>query len=106
MKVGHQLPHIHSRKAQKHRVILDAVALGLRAESGGTLGGPVNEGLVGIANCLLHRVVTEGQGKGNFGTSMAYKAATDLVFKGLAQASGYIEPLLHAWRLTVEAGTA
>jgi malate synthase len=40
---------------------------------------------------------------GNFGTSMAYKAATDLVFKGLEQPSGYTEPLLHAWRLKVKA---
>ena len=40
---------------------------------------------------------------GNFATSMAYKAATDLVFKGLAQPSGYTEPLLHAWRLKVKA---
>jgi malate synthase len=41
---------------------------------------------------------------GNFETSMAYKAATDLVFKGLAQPSGYTEPLLHAWRLKVKMG--
>ena len=41
---------------------------------------------------------------GNFDTSMAYKAATDLVFKGLEQPSGYTEPLLHAWRLKVKAG--
>ena len=34
---------------------------------------------------------------------MAYKAACDLVFKGLAQPSGYTEPLLHAWRLKVKA---
>jgi malate synthase len=34
---------------------------------------------------------------------MAYMAATDLVFKGLAQPSGYTEPLLHAWRLKVKA---
>ena len=40
---------------------------------------------------------------GNFDTSMAYKAAMDLVFKGLAQPSGYTEPLLHAWRLKVKA---
>ena len=33
----------------------------------------------------------------------AYQAATDLVFKGLAQPSGYTEPLLHAWRLKVKA---
>jgi malate synthase len=40
---------------------------------------------------------------GHFDTSMAYMAATDLVFKGLAQPSGYTEPLLHAWRLKVKA---
>ena len=40
---------------------------------------------------------------GNFAASSAYKAATDLVFKGLAQPSGYTEPLLHAWRLKVKA---
>ena len=40
---------------------------------------------------------------GNFASSAAYKAATDLVFKGLAQPSGYTEPLLHAWRLKVKA---
>ncbi|RFO96339.1 malate synthase G [Rhodoferax lacus] len=40
---------------------------------------------------------------GNFGTSMAYQAACDLVFKGLVQPSGYTEPLLHAWRLKVKA---
>ena len=43
---------------------------------------------------------------GNFETSMAYKAATELVFKGLAQPSGYTEPLLHAWRLKVKAAQA
>ncbi len=42
---------------------------------------------------------------GNFATSAAYKAATDLVFKGLAQPSGYTEPLLHAWRLKVKASS-
>ncbi len=80
-----------------------------------------------IANWLLHGIVTEAQVRaafermaavvdqqnagdpfykkmaGNFATSMAYKAAADLVFKGLEQPSGYTEPLLHAWRLKVKA---
>ena len=42
---------------------------------------------------------------GNFGTSAAYKAACDLLFKGLEQPSSYTEPLLNAWRLQVKAGT-
>jgi malate synthase len=39
---------------------------------------------------------------GRFKESPAYKAASDLVFKGLKQPSGYTEPLLHAWRLKVK----
>lgn len=43
---------------------------------------------------------------GRFRESAAYRAACDLVFKGEEQPSGYTEPLLHAWRLKVKAGTA
>lgn len=80
-----------------------------------------------IANWLLHGIVTQDQVEetlqrmakvvdgqnagdplyqpmaGNFATSSAYKAARDLVVKGLDQPSGYTEPLLHAWRLQVKA---
>ncbi len=41
---------------------------------------------------------------GRFEESAAFQAASDLVFKGMAQPSGYTEPLLHAWRLKVKAG--
>jgi malate synthase len=79
-----------------------------------------------MANWLHHGVVTDKQVKktlermagvvdaqnagdlayrpmtGRFKESPAYKAASDLVFKGLKQPSGYTEPLLHAWRLKVK----
>jgi len=80
-----------------------------------------------IANWLLHGVVGEAQVRstfermaavvdrqneadtlyqpmaGHFKASMAYRAACDLVFQGIAQPSGYSEPLLHAWRLRAKA---
>ena len=83
-----------------------------------------------IANWLLHGVVTKPQVKatlkrmakvvdgqnagdaaythmsGRLKDSAAFQAASDLVFKGLKQPSGYTEPLLHGWRLRVKAGGA
>ena len=59
--------------------------------------------------------VVDGQNKGDAAytnmagrltESAAFQAASDLVFKGLAQPSGYTEPLLHAWRLKVKAAVA
>ena len=80
-----------------------------------------------IANWLHHGVVSEAQVRETFERmakvvdgqnagdpayisladhpqGAAFQAAQDLVFKGLAQPSGYTEPLLHAWRLKVKAG--
>jgi malate synthase len=82
-----------------------------------------------ICNWLLHGVVSEAQVcaafermaavvdqqnatdllyrpmAGNWDTSIAYRAAIDLVLRGAEQPGGYTEPLLHAARLRVKSVT-
>ena len=83
-----------------------------------------------IVNWMLHKIVTaaevdeallrmasivDAQNAGdplykpmmpNYNDSYAFKAARDLIFKGLEQPNGYTEPLLHAWRLVVKKANA